>query len=119
MCDFFLAEYLRQTQYLLRIRCLGNTRSGPVLVQPGEVTFSVSEYSALRAVISKHQGLPIPMMIWKQRKKQVPALLFIISMSPPGYPSARLHPRRARFRFARQDHCSSATTCRFSTSDGP
>src|SRR5437899_5091633 len=37
-------------------------------------------------------------------------------MSPPGYPSAWLRPRRARFRFARQDHCSSATTCRFSTS---
>ena len=41
---------------------------------------------------------------------------FIVSMSPPGYPSAWLRPRSARFRFARQDHCSSATTCRFSTS---
>jgi hypothetical protein len=50
------------------------------------------------------------MRIWKQRKEQVPALLFIVSMSPPGYPSAWLRPRRARFRFARQDHCSSATS---------
>jgi hypothetical protein len=28
------------------------------------------------------------MRIWKQRKEQVPALPFIVSMSPPGYPSA-------------------------------
>ena len=54
-----------------------------------------------------------PMRIWKQRKEQVPALLFIVSMSPPGYPSARLRPRRTRFRFARQDHCSSTTSIRF------
>ena len=27
-------------------------------------------------------------------------------MSPPGYPSAWLHPCRARFRFTRQSHCS-------------
>jgi hypothetical protein len=44
------------------------------------------------------------------------ALLSIVSMSPPGYPSAWLRPRSARFRFTRQVHCSSATTCRFSTS---
>src|ERR1035441_4296893 len=30
----------------------------------------------------------------------------IVSMSPPGYPSAWLHPCRARFRFAWQSHCS-------------
>jgi hypothetical protein len=40
-------------------------------------------------------------------------LPFIVSMSPPGYPSAWLRPRRARFRFARQDHCSSTTPCGF------
>jgi hypothetical protein len=50
------------------------------------------------------------MKIWKQRKEQVPALPFIVSMSPPGYPSAWLRPRRAYFRFARQDHCSSTTS---------
>ncbi len=44
---------------------------------------------------------------------------FIVSMSPPGYPSAWLRPRSACFRFSRQDHCSSATTCRFSTSGWP
>jgi len=51
------------------------------------------------------------MRIWKQRKEQVPALLFIVSMNPPGYPSAWLRPRRVRFGFARQDHCSSTTSC--------
>src|SRR5229473_3595267 len=44
---------------------------------------------------------------------------FILSMSPPGYPSAWLRPRSARFRFARQNHCNSATSCRFSTSGLP
>ena len=50
------------------------------------------------------------MRIWKQRKEQVPALLFIVWISPPGYPSAWLRRRRARFRFAQQDHCSSTTS---------
>jgi hypothetical protein len=59
-----------------------------------------------------------PMRIWKQRKGQVPALPFIVSMSPPGYPSAWLRPRRARFRFARQDHCSFTTSIRLNF-DGP
>lgn len=49
-------------------------------------------------------------------REEHPELLDIGSMSPPDYPSARLHPCRARLRFARQDHCSSVTTCRFSTS---
>jgi organic hydroperoxide reductase OsmC/OhrA len=31
---------------------------------------------------------------------------------PPGYPSAWLRPRGARFRFAREDHCSSTTAIR-------
>ena len=35
------------------------------------------------------------------------ALPIIVSMSPPGYPSAWLHPCRARFRFTWQSHCSS------------
>ena len=51
-----------------------------------------------------------PLRIWKQRKEQVPALPFIVSMSPPGYPSAWLRLRRARFRFARQDDRNSATS---------
>jgi hypothetical protein len=41
---------------------------------------------------------------------------FKLSWSPPSYPSAWVRPRSARFRFARQDHCSYATTSRFSTS---
>jgi hypothetical protein len=52
------------------------------------------------------------MRIWKPRKEHIPALPFIVSMSPPGYPSAWLRPRRARFRFAGQDHCISATSIR-------
>src|SRR5215472_17841095 len=32
---------------------------------------------------------------------------FIVSMSPPEYPSAWLRPCSARLRFSRQDHCSS------------
>jgi hypothetical protein len=44
-----------------------------------------------------------PMRIWKQRNEQVPALLFIASMDPPAY-------RSARFRFAQQEHCSSTTS---------
>jgi hypothetical protein len=49
---------------------------------------SVTEYSALRAGIFK------------------------ASIRPPGYPSAWLRPSRARFRFARQDHCRSTTSIR-------
>ena len=41
------------------------------------------------------------------REKEHPSLLDIGSMSPPDYPSAWLHPCRARFRFTRQVHCSS------------
>ena len=51
---------------------------------------------------------------WAQERALTPP--FIVSMSPPGYPSAWLRPRSARFRFARQNHCNSATSCRFSTS---
>jgi len=40
----------------------------------------------------------------------------MVSMIGAVYPSAWLRPRIASFRFARQDHCSSAATCRFSTS---
>jgi hypothetical protein len=64
------------------------------------------------AGIFKASGSTDPMKIWKQRKEQVPALLFIVSMSPPGYPSAWLRPRRARFRFSQQDHCGSTTSIR-------
>jgi hypothetical protein len=38
--------------------------------------------------------------------------IFKASIRPPGYPSAWLRPRRARFRFARPDHCSSTTSIR-------
>jgi hypothetical protein len=52
------------------------------------------------------------MRIREAAQEAFPALPIIVSMSPPGYPSAWLRPRRARFRFARQDHCSSTTSIR-------
>jgi hypothetical protein len=66
---------------------------------------------------SRDGGLSIPMELGGARTS--PRAPFIVSMSPPDYPSAWLRPRSARFRFARQVHCSSATTCRFSTCSWP
>jgi hypothetical protein len=68
---------------------------------------------------SRHAGLSSDDSFWSSvcsAREEHPALLDIGSMGPPDYPSAWLHPSRARLRFARQDHCSSVTTCRFSTS---
>ena len=68
---------------------------------------------------SRHAGLSSDDSFWSSvcsAREEHPALLDIGSMSPPDYPSAWLHPCRARLRFARQDHCSSVTACRFSTS---
>src|SRR5438270_4232633 len=67
---------------------------------------------------SRHAGLSSDDSFWSSvcsAREEHPAL-DIGSMSPPDYPSAWLHPCRARLRFARQDHCSSVTACRFSTS---
>jgi hypothetical protein len=63
------------------------------------------------AGIFKESRSTDPMRIWKQRKEQVPALPFIVSDEPTRLPLG-LRPRRARFRFARQDHCSSTTSIR-------
>ncbi len=87
-------------------------RSPRVLVQP-EMERGRSPLVSIPpfgAGIFKASRSADPMGIWKQHKEQVPALLFIVSMSPPGYPSAWLRPRRARFRFAQQDPCSSTTS---------
>ena len=69
---------------------------------------------------SRHEGLSIR---WRSpecsAENELPRCPFIVSMSPPGYPSAWLRPRSARFRFTRQNHCNSATSCRFSTSGLP
>src|SRR6266516_4006311 len=64
---------------------------------------------------SRHAGLSSDDSFWSSvcsAREEHPALLDIGSMSPPDYPSAWLHPCRARLRFARQDHCSSVTACR-------
>jgi len=74
--------------------------------------FPLVSIPPFRAGIFKARGSTDPIRIWKQRKQQVPALPLIVSISPPGYPSAWLRPRRARFRFARQDHCSSTPSTR-------
>ena len=70
---------------------------------------------------SRHEGLSSDDFLTSasSAREEHPALLDIGSMSPPDYPSAWLRPRSARFRFVRQDHCSSATTFRFSTSLWP
>ena len=47
------------------------------------------------------------------------ALEIKMGMRPPSYPSAWLHPRRARFRFARQDHCSFTMSIRLNFRMGP
>jgi len=58
-----------------------------------------------RAEIFKALGLSIRWWVRKQRKRLVPALPIIVSMSPPSYPSAWLHPCRARLRFTGRSHC--------------
>src|ERR1700676_1878257 len=45
------------------------------------------------------------MRFWEERERRTSAL-DIVSMSPPSYPSAWLHPCRARFCFTWRSHCS-------------
>jgi hypothetical protein len=47
---------------------------------------------------SRHQGLSIRWKLAAQERVLTPP--FIVSMSPPDYPSAWLRPRSAHFRFA-------------------
>jgi len=78
--------------------------------------FSVSVDSAPAGRgFSRHGGLSSDDLFFSacSAGEKPPALLSIGSMSPPGYPSAWLRPRSARFRFARQDHCSSANDLPF------
>ena len=81
----------------------------------GEATFSVSVESAPAGRgFSRHRGLSSDDFSGCQcaaRENWPPALLSIGSMSPPGYPSAWLHPCRACLRFTRQVHFSSAAPC--------
>jgi hypothetical protein len=44
---------------------------------------------------------------WQERGKDIRADAVIVSMSTPSYPSAWLHPCRARCRFTWQNHCTS------------
>jgi 16S rRNA (cytosine967-C5)-methyltransferase len=67
--------------------------------------------SALRRGFSRHGSFD-PMGVWATQGR-ILAPPFIVSMSASDYPSARLRPRSARFRFARQDHCSSANDLPF------
>ena len=83
----------------------------PLQPEMESARFPLVVNSALRAGIFKAWGLSIRWRLGAQERVLTPP--FIVSMSPPGYPSAWLRPRSARFRFARQNHCSSATTCRF------
>jgi hypothetical protein len=78
-------------------------------------TFSVSVDSAPAGRgFSRHEGLSSDDFLRQRaaRREEPPALLSIGSMSPPGYPSAWLHPCSARFRFTRQiDFSSAAPRC--------
>jgi hypothetical protein len=47
---------------------------------------------------SRHEGSIPPMSLWPGGDFSA-RLWFIVRMSPPSYPSARLLPSRARFRF--------------------
>jgi len=79
------------------------TVSGLVLAQP-EMEKRRSPLVSIppfRAGIFKAWGLSIRWGFGR-RKNGVLTPPFIVSMSPPGYPSAWLRPRSARFRFARQ-----------------
>ena len=68
----------------------------------GERALRGSVDTALRAGIFKASGSFDPMGLWGVGAKgDVPAPVIIVSMSPPGYPSAGLPPSRARFRFTR------------------
>jgi hypothetical protein len=71
-----------------------------------EGALSFSDYSALRAGIFKASGSTNPMWFREERRGEASAPSFIGSMSPRSYPSSWLRPRRVRFRFARQNHCS-------------
>jgi hypothetical protein len=61
---------------------------------------------------SRHQCLPIRCDLGGARKA-TSTLAIIVSISPPGYPSAWLHPSIARFCFTWQSHCSSDRRWRF------
>jgi hypothetical protein len=85
----------------------------------GEQAFSASVDSAPSGRgFSRHRGSIVRWLFWcREAAREIRSRAASIGlMSPPDYPSAWLRPRSARFRFARQGHCSSATTCRFSTS---
>jgi hypothetical protein len=75
----------------------------PVLVQP-EMEKERSPLVSIPPVGGDFQGIRVFRSdgFRKQRKKQTPTLPIIVSMSPPGYPSAWLHPCSARFRFTRR-----------------
>src|SRR5438477_758967 len=45
-------------------------------------------------------------VFWEERERRTSAPSHIVSMSPPSYPSAWLHPCRARFCFTWQCHFS-------------
>jgi hypothetical protein len=85
------------------------SRSGAILCRSDAVILelSVSVHSALRAGIFEAPRLTDPMWIWKGLGKRLPRAFVVIPMSLPGRPSARLRPRRARFRFTWQSYCNS------------
>ena len=74
---------------------------------------SVSEYSAPSGGDFQGIGSFDPMMGWEAAQRSSFRLPIIVSMSPPGYPSAWVHPCRARLRFTWRSHCNSAPSISF------
>src|SRR5664279_3965178 len=52
------------------------------------------------------------MCFWEERERRTSAPSHIVSMSPPSYPSAWLHPCRARFCFTWRCHFNSSRSRR-------
>ena len=67
---------------------------------------SAGEYSALRAGIFQASGSTDPMWSFEERRSDAAAL----RSSPAGLSLSMVASPQCRFRFARHDHCSSATT---------
>src|SRR6266700_3684999 len=105
--DGFVFTLLNNPHRIGRPRCLENPRPKGRMLTSGDRPFSTSEHSTLRAGIFKASGSTDPMWVVQERENETVALPFIVSMSQRTIPQHGLRPHRARFRFARLDHCSS------------
>lgn len=94
------------------IACMAGSRSAVFRIDPraavrrdGRTSIGWRRFRPSGRGFSRHEGLPIRCNLWGSVEMEAHAPI-IVSMSPPGYPSAWLPPGRARFRFAWQSYCS-------------